>query len=117
MTAIFNTVQESELRAFWPTQQPIRVLARCWDCSDSYISQKAKTLGLPSRKGRVHEIREAAFLERFQGRVENYKYFEQAAERRNLTPEQLRNRILTIIINDRIVDAILDDADELRVVA
>ena len=37
-------------------------------------------------------------------------YMKEAAEMRNLTLNDLRNRLLDIIARDRLVDAILDDA-------
>lgn len=110
----FDTVKDSRLRAFWPTSQPVRVLAQEWGCSKAYVSQRAKALGLPSRKNRVQEIRLSAFNARFQGQVANWRYFEEEAHRRKITCDQLRNLVLSVVINDRMVNAILDDAEELK---
>ena len=108
----FDTVKDCRLRAFWPTNQPLRLLAQEWGCSDAYVSQRAKSLGLSSRKPRVQEIRQTTINARFQGCVANWRYFEEEAKRRGLTPDQLRNRVLATVINDRMVGAVLDDAEE-----
>jgi len=111
---IFDTVRESRLRAFWPGLEPLRVLAREWSCSDAYISQQAKRLGLPSRKNRMVEIRREAHQDRFAGRVQSRQYFEREAMRRGMTPERLERVIIGIVSLDKLIGAILDDEEELR---
>lgn len=107
---MFNAAREAQLRAFWPGKEPIRTLASEWGCTNSYVSQKAKTLGLPSRQGRVQELRGIGFMKKFQGQLANRRYFEAEAAKRNLTPGALEHVLIKIISNDRLIDAILDDS-------
>src|ERR1039458_790690 len=104
-----NIPRELELRNFWPSNQPLRILAAQWNMTESYISQQAKRLGLPSRKYRVREIRAITHLEKFNGRVEAHEYFVNEASKRGITPSKLERLLISVISNDHMVDAILDD--------
>ena len=106
---MFDTVRECRLRAFWAGNEPIRILAREWGCSDAYISLTAKRLGLPSRKNKMVEIRRKAINQKFQGRIDSRRYFDDEATRRGWTPMMLERMLIGIISNDRLVGAILDD--------
>jgi hypothetical protein len=44
-----------------------------------------------------------------------HAYLAEAAARRHITVEALRIRLLKVIIKDKMIDAILDDADSLPV--
>lgn len=109
MTIMFNAAREAQLRAFWPGKEPIRTLASEWGCTDSYVSQKAKWLGLPSRQGRVQELRRLGVMRKFGRRIEGRRYFEAEAAKRNLTPGALEHILINVISNDKLVGAILDD--------
>lgn len=106
---LFDTVRECRLRAFWEGNEPIRILAREWGCSDAYISLTAKKIGLPSRKNKMVEIRREAVNQRFQGRIDSKIYFDQEAERRGWSPAVLERVLIGIISNDRLISAIIDD--------
>ncbi len=106
---LFDTVKEARLRAFWEGIEPLRVLAREWGCSDACISVTAKKLGLPSRKNKMVEIRREAINQRFQGRIDARRYFDQEAGRRGWTPAMLERVLIGIISNERLVGAVMDD--------
>lgn len=104
---------ENELRAFWPTDAPVRVLARRWWRSTCYVSMHAKALGLPSRKSRMTQIRNSVVQTRFNPRIAGRLYMEAEAQRRGLSTGALERLIIATVANDKMVDAILDDADQL----
>jgi len=111
---IFDTAKESRLRQFWLTNEPLRVLAQEWGCSDSYVSQYAKRLGLPSRMGKVTAIRSLMLKRRFEGRIGICTYLKEEADRRGISVRALEELIIRAVGNDRLVDAVLDDADQLK---
>ena len=117
MTVMFDTVRECRLRAFWPTIEPLLVLAKEWGCSAAYISIQPKRLGLPSRKFRGVEIRRAMFDAKFRDRVECNYYLTDEAKRRGLNLRQLEALLIATISNDRLVGAVLDDAAEVKAAA
>ena len=117
MTGQFGADKETELKAFWPSNEPIRKLAQKWNCSDAYISQRAKALGLPSRVNRTAAIRQAVYMERFDGKVDNFRYLELEAIKRGMNVAGLMNRIVMVVADARLVDAVLDDGVEPRVSA
>lgn len=87
-------------------------MSREWGCSDAYVSLLAKRLGLPSRKGRMFDIRRIAHDAKFSNRIEARKYFDAEALKRNMSPGMLEQLLIHTICNDRLVVAILDDADQ-----
>lgn len=111
---MFDTTKECRLRAFWPTIEPLYVLAREWGCSTAYISVQAKGMGLPSRKFRGAEIRRAMFDAKFRDRVETNHYLDHEAKRRGLNRKQMEALLIATISNDRLVSAVLDDVEELK---
>lgn len=107
--SIRSKEREARLREFWPTSAPLRVLAEEWLCTTACISTWAKAIGLPSREGRKYEIRGAG------NHIpvgENYMVTQ--AEARGITVGELERRILLAIIDGRLVNAVLDDADEMQ---
>lgn len=92
---------ENELRDFWPGDQPIRVLADKWGYTRPYLSLLAKRMGLPSRYRR-RNIRCIS---------PKLSYFHAEARKRGITPTELRERLLQVIVQDRMVGAVLDDED------
>ena len=64
---------------------------------------------LPSRSGRSKAVR---YLQRF-CRGKSRQYFESEAARRNVTPAALTVLLIGRISNDRLIDAVLDDAGEI----
>lgn len=105
--------REAELREFWPTDQPIRILAERWGLSVGYVSLQAKEVGLPSRQNKSYE-RHIHSMERFTARIEAREYFEAEARRRSLHPLELSSLIIQIVSNDRMINAILDDEESLK---
>lgn len=94
-----------QLVEFWPTLEPIRVLADAWGCSEPYVSLKAKRLGLPSRRERAQAIRVAA---RYVPRTSS-TYLTVEAVKRGTDDEKLCAEIIRVVIRDKLVGAILDD--------
>lgn len=106
----FTPEHEAELREFWPSTQPLRILATRWGCSTAYVSIKAKQLGLPSRQLRMWEIRCA----NYPTTPEQNEYMRREAMLRHMTAEDLQQRLIRTIIRDRLIAAILDDNAEQR---
>lgn len=103
----------AELEAFWQTDKPIRLLAARWGCSKENISAIAKRRGLPSRRLRSWEVRTAARAARaFTSDSDAYLLAE--AKIRGLTVPELKLSLISIISQERLVEAILDDADDIR---
>lgn len=100
--------KDAELKAFWNTDQPIRILAARWGCSKGNISAMAKRRGLPSRRLRAWAVRSAARRLRAAVIVID-RYLQHEASTRGLTVSELRTNLIDIIIKDRLVGAILDD--------
>ena len=108
MTNVVRSPQrEKQLREFWPTSVPTRVLAEEWMCTCACISTWAKSLGLPSREGRKYQIRLAGNTIPI-----GDSYMRREAEMRDLTIGELERRILQAIVEGKLVGAVLDDADE-----
>lgn len=103
--------RETRLREFWPLGQPIKYLAAEWGCTVGYVSTQAKELGLPSRQT-TSVVRRIRSLQHFQIKIESRRYFEEASSRRGMHPRELESLLIATICNDRLVDAILDDARE-----
>ena len=93
-----------ELRDFWRTGRPIRVLAQRWGMSVSRISQKAKDIGLPPRT--APKLR--AWVESGDG------YMRAEAARRGMTVETLTVAIVSAVASGKLVTAVLDDERELE---
>jgi hypothetical protein len=106
--AYLSLERARELREFWPSGQPIRVLAQQWGCTISYISVKAKELGLPSRQ-MTSTARRIRSTYDFTASCDARIYFESEADRRGLSPRELEAMIVQIVSNDRMVTAVLDD--------
>jgi hypothetical protein len=109
---MWSAVKESELRAFWPSDDPLRVLATKWGCSDAYISQRAKHIGLPSRQPRGHAIRQIEARRGLLGSAEARQYLVVESIKRNTNTARLISRLMDVIVKDKLVDAILDDGIE-----
>ena len=106
---------EAQLRAFWPTDEPIRMLAKEWKVSKAYVSIKAKELGLPSRAPRRYELQCRGLFKRFEGKLESIEYLNQQAAIRGMNRDVLERILIRTIANEHLVDAVLDDVDELIV--
>lgn len=98
--------KEIELRAFWRTDKPCRILAQKWGCSVANISQIARRLDLPTRRYRIGEIRSINCRDH---RV----YLSKEAAKRELTVSQLEEQLLEVIASDKLVAAVLDDEDRI----
>jgi hypothetical protein len=103
---MMNEERDDRLREFWPTMQPLSFLALEWGVSEARVSQLAKKLGLPTRKHRLRRLEHVSMS------ANPRAYFERHAERRSMTVSVLKRALLDTIANDRLIDAILDDADE-----
>lgn len=116
----FTPAREARLREFWPTNEPLTLLAVEWGCSTAYVSIKAKQLGLPSRINRRGEIRKEAMRTCPMPRehkpigIENH-YMRREALVRGLSVVALREQLLDVIAKDRLVAAILDDVPDRKV--
>lgn len=98
--------KQDQLRQFWPTRQPLSVLAKDWNCSPANISQIARRLGLPPRE-------EAYSVKCVSGeRYPLSEYMQAEAYRRGIDVDVLYYRVLRTIIRDHLVSAILDDEQQ-----
>lgn len=78
----------------------------------SCLSQRAELLDLPRRRaGRPVQL---AHLDRPLTGISASGYFEHEAQRRGLSVAQLISRIMQVVKKDKMVNAILDDEDEIK---
>jgi hypothetical protein len=89
--------QQAQLRRFWPTWAPIRVLASRWGCTEAHVSTQAKRMGLPRR------------ADRRGGGSRSYLAVE--ALKRGMDEGRLIQFLLDVIVKDKLVVAILDDGE------
>lgn len=108
MAKMISPVRQRQLVEFWPSRQPLSVLAEEWECSTSNISQIARRLGLPSRS--------EAFSKKcvVGNRYPLSEYIQSEADRRGIDVDVLYYRVLRAVIRDKLVGAILDDGEDLR---
>lgn len=104
--------REARLRQFWPLGRPIKLLAAEWHCTVGYISTQAKELGLPPRQAR--SVSRINTLQQFATTIDSRRYFDEAASSRGMHPRELESLLISVVCNDRLIDAILDDANEDR---
>ena len=102
-------LREIELRAFWASTTPLRVLAEKWHCTTACLSVWARELGLPSRVNRMYQIRCNGVLY-----PKGDSYVQHAAECRGMTVAELEHHLIMTVIENRLIEAVLDDADETR---
>ena len=114
----------SRLRAFWPTKFPLRVLATELGVTEAFLSVHAKAIGLPSRRDRIRDIVKVTNDAKFNVKCGIFAavrqldattcgYFAAEAKRRGMSTEGLVVALLRTIANDKLVDATMDDADEI----
>lgn len=106
-TKVRTQLREIELRAFWASNAPLRVLADKWHCTTACISMWARELGLPSRDYRKYQIRSCGYSHPL---GESYVIHE--ATLRGITVEELEKRVFTAVIESKLIAAVLDDGDE-----
>jgi len=109
----FTIERAEQLKEFWPTGQPLRVLAAQWGVTVGYVSSRAKMIGMPSRQTRSCH-RRIRSLTAFAVRVESRRYFEKEADRRGLMPRELEAMLVQVISDDRLVQAVLDDEEQTK---
>lgn len=101
---MISLTKQEELRKFWPSRQPLTVLAQEWGCSPANISQIARRLGLPAR-AEAYSTRCIAVSARYP----LSEYMQDEADKRGIDVNVLYYRVLRTVIRDRLVGAILDD--------
>ena len=89
-----------ELRAFWKSPKPLTVLSEKWNCSLATIYKKAQDLELPPRGATVPLSK-------------SEKYMIAQADKRNVTVRRLESMLIRAIAKEELVDAVLDDLDDL----
>lgn len=121
--APWTTQRLSELRRLWATSATCAEIGlELGGVSAPCISNKAKEIGLPPRHtkggGNLHRRRLNAVeraeivVQRAAQRGAYSEYMTAEASRRGLSVDDLEARVLAVVAGDRMVDAILDDADE-----
>lgn len=98
--------KQEQLREFWPSRQPLTVLAREWGCSTANISQIARRLGLPAR-AEAYSVKCVSVSNRYP----LSEYMQAEADKRGIDVDALYYKVLRAVIRDHLVDAILDDAN------
>lgn len=93
MSAIWTSEHDARLAELWPSDMKQAEIADELGFSAAWISVRAAALDLPPRRSTTSD------------RV----YFQEQANKRNLSQRALATKILHVIRRDRMVDAILDD--------
>ena len=91
---LWTSEADNRLRELWAAGVTVVEIAKDIGCSDAYVSMRANLLQLKSRRPKR-------------------TYLSRCAERRGISVEQLNEKVLQAVVDDMLVDAILDDADEL----
>lgn len=93
----WTTEHSARLTTLWAAGEPQTAIARVLGFSAAYISYKAMELNLSPRENR-------------RGRpAERRTYLIEEAAKRNLTVRQLKRNILSAVVRDRLISAVLDD--------
>jgi hypothetical protein len=119
---IYNPeVHDPILRQLWPTSMSLAEIGERLGISASYVSQKAAKLNLPCRTGRPRRgstlpslVPEGPKAEpiHYSGTVlsqPNMRYLREASRVRGIKPHQLVTLLVSQALQDRMIDAILDD--------
>lgn len=91
-------MNDAVLRDMWSTAASTRDISERLGCSQSYVSIRASQLGLPPRRARATDA--------------EMRYLAAAARERGVSVARLGSMILRAVARDRLVDAVLDDAEE-----
>lgn len=89
----WNEQDDKQLKVLWRTPASQADIAKTLGFSAPYISIRATQLGLPPRGDVSAET----------------KYYIEEAARRSITLKALKAKILTVIAQSRLIDAVLDD--------
>lgn len=116
----------NRLTHLWHTEAPLRIIAAEMGVSIPTVSIKAKALKLPSRRYRAgvfhretNRLRlkswplEEACQEFFNNMsLDHRTYLEASASKRDTTQVMILMTVLAIVINERMIDAVIDDKEE-----
>lgn len=117
--------RDALLTKLWPDEsKTVNDIGDEIGCSGAYCSVRASQIGLPTRVKKAGYVR---IRERDQSVVrsqphftfvgEQAKYVADSARRRGLLVQVLLHVIVSTVINDKMIDAVLDDADTVEVLS
>jgi hypothetical protein len=92
--------KDERLRVLWNDGKTTAAIAQELGYSAAYMSVKAAALCLPARQHRVYP--------------NNEQYLIDEAKKRGVTTSRLIARVCKVIVNDRLIGAVLDDEGSLE---